>query len=88
LRWVRPLSGIIAILGDEAIDLEVGGIRSGTVTRGHRFHHSGDVVITGAADYAARLRDAFVIVDHAEREATVREGARRRAGRRPGAGGR
>ncbi|GHC93519.1 glycine--tRNA ligase subunit beta [Novosphingobium pokkalii] len=76
LRWVRPLSGIIAILGDEAIDLEVGGIRSGTVTRGHRFHHSGDVVITGAADYAARLRDAFVIVDHAEREATVREGAR------------
>ncbi|WP_022678189.1 glycine--tRNA ligase subunit beta [Novosphingobium sp. B-7] len=76
LRWVRPLSGIIAILGDEAIDLEVGGIRSGTVTRGHRFHHSGDITITGAADYAARLRDAYVIVDHAEREALVRDGAR------------
>ncbi len=76
LRWVRPLSGIIAILGDEAIDLEVGGIRSGTVTRGHRFHHSGDITITGAADYAARLREACVIVDHAEREALVRDGAR------------
>ncbi|PTR12646.1 MULTISPECIES: glycine--tRNA ligase subunit beta [unclassified Novosphingobium] len=76
LRWVRPLSGIIAILGGEAIDLEVGGIRSGTVTRGHRFHHSGDITITGAADYAARLREAFVIVDHAEREALVRDGAR------------
>ncbi|MCW1986189.1 UNVERIFIED_ORG: glycyl-tRNA synthetase beta chain [Sphingomonas sp. R1F5B] len=76
LRWVRPLSGIIAILGDEAIDLEVGGIRSGTVTRGHRFHHSGDITITGAADYAARLREAYVIVDHAEREALVRDGAR------------
>lgn len=76
LRWVRPLSGIIAILGDEAIDLEVGGIRSGTVTRGHRFHHHGDITITGAADYAARLRDAYVIVDHAEREAIVRDKAR------------
>lgn len=76
LRWVRPLSGIIAILGDEAIDLEVGGIRSGTVTRGHRFHHSGDIIITGAADYAAGLRNAYVIVDHAEREALVRDGAR------------
>ncbi|WP_432787402.1 glycine--tRNA ligase subunit beta [Novosphingobium rhizosphaerae] len=76
LRWVRPLSGIIAILGDEAIDLEVGGVRSGTVTRGHRFHHSGDVTITGAGDYAAKLRDAFVIVDHAEREAIVRDKAR------------
>ncbi|KPF55331.1 glycyl-tRNA synthetase subunit beta [Novosphingobium sp. AAP1] len=76
LRWVRPLSGIIAILGDEAIDLEVGGIRSGTVTRGHRFHHRGDITITGAADYAVRLREAYVIVDHAEREALVRDGAR------------
>ncbi|MET3471979.1 glycyl-tRNA synthetase beta chain [Novosphingobium sp. 1529] len=76
LRWVRPLSGIIAILGDEAIDLEVGGIRSGTVTRGHRFHHRGDITITGAADYAARLREAYVIVDHAEREAIVRDKAR------------
>ncbi|NMN03931.1 glycyl-tRNA synthetase beta chain [Novosphingobium sp. SG919] len=75
LRWVRPLSGIIAILGDEAIDLEVGGVHSGTVTRGHRFHHSGDVTITGAGDYAAKLRDAFVIVDHAEREAIVRDKA-------------
>ncbi len=76
LRWVRPLSGIIAILGEEAIDLEVGGIRSGTVTRGHRFHHQGDITITGAADYAARLREAYVIVDHAEREAIVRDKAR------------
>jgi glycyl-tRNA synthetase beta chain len=76
LRWVRPLSGIIAILGDVAIDCEVGGVRSGTITRGHRFHHHGDITITGVADYAAKLRDAHVIVDHVEREAIVRDKAR------------
>ena len=76
LRWVRPLSGIIAILGQTPIDLEVGGVRSGTVTRGHRFHHHGDITITDAAMYAAALREAFVIVDHAEREALVRDKAR------------
>lgn len=76
LRWVRPLSGIIAILGDVAIDCEVGGVRSGTITRGHRFHHRGDITITGVADYAAKLRDAHVIVDHVEREAIVRDKAR------------
>ncbi|WP_333837623.1 glycine--tRNA ligase subunit beta [Novosphingobium sp.] len=76
LRWVRPLSGIIAILGDVAIDCEVGGVRSGTITRGHRFHHQGDITITGVSDYAAKLRDAHVIVDHAEREAIVRDKAR------------
>lgn len=76
LRWVRPLSGIIAILGQTPIDLEVGGVRSGTVTRGHRFHHHGDITITDAEMYPAALREAFVIVDHAEREVLVRDKAR------------
>ncbi|MEI6642036.1 MAG: glycine--tRNA ligase subunit beta [Novosphingobium sp.] len=79
LRWVRPLSGIVALLGDDLIDCEIGGIRSGTVTLGHRFHHHGDITIGNAADYAMKLRAAHVIVDHAEREALVREGAQKAA---------
>ncbi|WP_421847806.1 glycine--tRNA ligase subunit beta [Novosphingobium sp.] len=79
LRWVRPLSGIIALLGGEVVPCEIGGIRSGRTTMGHRFHHSGDILIEGADDYAAKLRDAHVIVDHAEREGIVREGARQAA---------
>jgi glycyl-tRNA synthetase beta chain len=79
LRWVRPLSGIIALLGGEVIDCEIGGIRSGRTTMGHRFHHSGEILIEGADDYAAKLRAAHVIVDHAEREGLVREGAKKAA---------
>ncbi|WP_295531011.1 glycine--tRNA ligase subunit beta, partial [Novosphingobium sp. Chol11] len=76
LRWVRPLSGIVALLGDDLVDCEIGGIRSGFVTMGHRFHHSGEITIGNAADYAMKLRAAHVIVDHAEREAIVRDGAK------------
>jgi glycyl-tRNA synthetase beta chain len=79
LRWVRPLSGIIALLGGEVVECEIGGIRSGRTTMGHRFHHSGAIQIDGADDYAAKLRAAHVIVDHAEREAIVREGAQKAA---------
>ena len=79
LRWVRPLSGIIALLGGEVVDCEIGGIRSGRTTMGHRFHHSGEIQIDGVEDYAAKLRDAHVIVDHAEREGIVREGAKKAA---------
>ncbi len=79
LRWVRPLSGIVALLGDDLIDCEVGGIRSGYATMGHRFHHHGDITIGNADDYAAKLRAAHVIVDHAEREAIVRKGAQKAA---------
>jgi len=40
LRWVRPLSGIVAILGDDLVPCEIDGIESGYETVGHRFHHS------------------------------------------------
>ncbi len=79
LRWVRPLSGIVALLGGEVIDCEIGAVRSGRATMGHRFHHSGEIVIDGVDDYAAKLRAAHVIVDHAEREGIVREGAQQAA---------
>ena len=40
LRWVRPLSGIVAILGDDLVECSIDGIKSGYETVGHRFHHS------------------------------------------------
>lgn len=40
LRWVRPLSGIIAILGDDLVECEIDGVTSGFDTVGHRFHHT------------------------------------------------
>ncbi|MBT0669014.1 glycine--tRNA ligase subunit beta [Novosphingobium profundi] len=72
LRWVRPLSGIVAILGDEPIACEVGGVVSGTVTKGHRFHAPGEITLSGAATYVETLRAAFVLVDHAERQDLIR----------------
>ena len=76
LRWVRPLSGIVAILGEELIECEVGGIGSGYATKGHRFHCPGEITIGSADDYADKLRACHVIVDHREREALVRDKAR------------
>ncbi len=78
-RWVRPLHGIVAILGDAVIDCEVAGVRSGAATLGHRFHHPGAITLGGASDYAEKLRACHVIVDQAEREALVRDGAARLA---------
>ena len=75
LRWVRPLSGVVALLGGEVVPCEVGGVVSGRDTMGHRFMHDGVITIDGVDDYAAKLHAAHVIVDHATREAIVRKGA-------------
>ncbi|MGJ0238334.1 glycine--tRNA ligase subunit beta [Novosphingobium fluoreni] len=75
-RWVRPLSGIVAIFGEDLVACEAGGVQSGYATLGHRFHHAGEITIGGAHDYADKLRACHVIVDHEERQAIVRDGAR------------
>lgn len=74
-RWVRPLSGIVAILGEDLVECEAAGIASGYATRGHRFHCPGAITIGGAHDYAEKLRACHVVVDHAERQDIVRAGA-------------
>ncbi|HEV8407476.1 MAG TPA: glycine--tRNA ligase subunit beta [Sphingomicrobium sp.] len=79
LRWVRPLHGVVAILGEKIVPLEVDGILSGATTVGHRFHHPGTITIGGAADYVEKLRACHVIVDQEERERIIREGAEKAA---------
>ncbi|WP_159975625.1 MULTISPECIES: glycine--tRNA ligase subunit beta [unclassified Novosphingobium] len=79
LRWVRPLSGIVAILGEDLVECEIGGIASGYATKGHRFHAPGDITIGGAHDYARKLSACHVIVDHAERQDLIRDEARNAA---------
>jgi glycyl-tRNA synthetase beta chain len=75
LRWVRPLHGIVAMLGEDIVPVEIDGIRSGATTAGHRFHHPGAITVGGASDYAEKLRACHVIVDLEERERIIREGA-------------
>ena len=75
LRWVRPLHTILCVLSDEAgahvVDLEVGGIRAGDVTRGHRFHAPEPFAVTGFDHYAQKLEAAKVVLDPAQRMARI-----------------
>ena len=75
LRWVRPLQGIVALFDGAVVACEVGGIVSGRMTMGHRFHSSGAVEVASAETYAAQLREAFVLVDQSEREGIIRSKA-------------
>ena len=72
LRWVRPLQGVVALLGDDVVPFEIDGIASGAATVGHRFHHPGIITIGNADDYEAKLRACHVIVDPAERRDMIR----------------
>lgn len=76
LRWVRPLQGIIALLGNDIVPCAIDGIESGRHSMGHRFHSSGRIEIANADAYVETLRAAHVIVHFSERCALIRDGAK------------
>lgn len=79
LRWVRPLQSILCILTDEAgaqvVPMSVDGITAGNTTAGHRFLSQGRFAVSNFDDYAVKLKRAHVVLDSAEREAAIWQGA-------------
>ena len=76
LRWVRPLQSIVCTFGPETeepvvVDFEVGGIRSGNVTYGHRFHAPDAITVRRFEDYAAKLEAAKVVIDADRRKEII-----------------
>ena len=79
LKWVRPLTGIVALLDGEIVPVVMEGMASGGETVGHRFHSQGPITIKNADHYADALAGAHVLVDHEKRAGIIREGARKAA---------
>lgn len=79
LRWVRPLQGIVALLGHDVVPFAIEGVAAGNATVGHRFHSRGPVTITSPEAYVTALEQAHVIVDQEQRKAIIRGEANRLA---------
>ena len=67
-RFVRPIRWLLAIFGEDVIDFEVAGIKSGNITAGHRTISPGMHGVASAKSYLGDLRKYGVIVDQEERK--------------------
>ena len=79
LTWVRPLHSILCTFDGELVNFEIGGIRSGTTTRGHRFLSEGLIEVRRFDDYVAKLKHAHVILNAADRKAAIQHEAKQLA---------
>lgn len=76
LKYLRPIRWMVALFGEELIDLEIAGVHAGRITRGHRF--LGKEVELGSPDeYVSKLAEQYVVVNPEERRATIVEQIRR-----------
>jgi glycyl-tRNA synthetase beta chain len=72
-RFVRPVRWLVAMLDDQIIPLEFGGIRAGNQSRGHRILSAGNTAIPRAGRaYVEALRGAKVL-PRLERELQIRK---------------
>jgi glycyl-tRNA synthetase beta chain len=72
-RFVRPVRWLVAMLDEQVVPLQFGGIHAGNQSRGHRILASSNVNIPRAgAAYVEALRSAKVL-GRAEREQQIRK---------------
>jgi glycyl-tRNA synthetase len=76
VSYSRPLRWYVALLGDQVIPFEYAGVRSGRVSRGVRPKDSPELTISSAAAYASVMAEAGIMLDVAEREASLLAQAR------------
>lgn len=70
-EFVRPTQWLVMLLGDQVVNCTLLAQKAGRESRGHRFHHPENVLITTPANYVEDLRKAHVLADFAERRELI-----------------
>ncbi|HJK87235.1 MAG TPA: glycine--tRNA ligase subunit beta [Candidatus Megaira endosymbiont of Hartmannula sinica] len=74
IRWIRPLRSIIAMIDKDIIEFNYHHIKSGNITKSHRYMKDNqDITILDAAEYENILENnGMVIVNHAKRKELIK----------------
>ena len=70
-KFIRPIRWLVALLDDEIIPFEIANVKSGRMSRGHRFLSDGDFEIKTAADYVSDCEKNYVVVDQDRRRVMI-----------------
>jgi len=71
LKFTRPIHWVVALFGGTIVDFNLGHIKSGSKTRGHRFLDAGDITVSGRSDYLEKLEEAHVEANLEKRKKMV-----------------
>jgi glycyl-tRNA synthetase beta chain len=71
-KFIRPLRWLVALYDDTIVPFEVADVKSGRVSRGHRFLSQGDFSLDRAADYEKACEEQFILVDQDKRRDMLR----------------
>ncbi|MDP6476102.1 MAG: glycine--tRNA ligase subunit beta [Alphaproteobacteria bacterium] len=78
-RWVRPIHSMLCLLDGAVVPAIFHDCTAGAVTSGHAVLAGGAITVVDFADYRDRLKKSFVMLDAAERQRVIGDGAARLA---------
>ena len=71
-QFSRPVHWVLAILGDNTVEIELFGKKASNITYGHRFHSPNAIKLLTPAEYEITLAKNKVICCFEERKAKIR----------------
>lgn len=72
-EFARPVHWAVMLYGNQVIEHEVLGVKTGRYSRGHRFHHPQQIEISSAKSYELQLKEGFVIADFTLRKSEIKQ---------------
>ena len=72
MRFARPIRWMVTLLNDNVLNIDLEGIISSNVTKGHRFLGNGEIEVSSLEDYLAKLEENYVILDQDKRKEMIK----------------
>ena len=73
MRFARPIRWMVTLLNDEVIEINLEGIVSSNITKGHRFLGEKEFTVSSLNDYLTKLEENYVILDQNKRKELIKE---------------
>ncbi len=63
IRFARPIHWILALWGGAVIDFKINGLKTGNLSRGHRFMSPGAFLVKDVKSYLLQTEPNYVVID-------------------------
>ena len=73
MRFARPIRWMVTLLNDNVLEIDLEGIKSSNITKGHRFLGQSEFEVNSLEDYLTKLEENFVILDQDKRKEKIRK---------------
>lgn len=72
MKFARPIRWMVTLLNDNVLEVDLEGIVSSNVTKGHRFLGQSEFEVTSLEEYFAKLEENYVILDQVKRKEIIK----------------